>query len=78
MTGYALDNSWDEAKRRLALLELYLDPKTKRRTMRSVWRGVGVARRLGLAAQSLYGSASKSERRERLSRRISIQGCSKN
>jgi SAM-dependent methyltransferase len=33
MTGYALDNSWDKARRRLALLELYLDPKTKRRAL---------------------------------------------
>ena len=33
MTGYALDNSWDKAKRRLALLEFYLDPKTKRRAL---------------------------------------------
>ena len=31
MSGYALDNSWDRAKRRLALLEYFLDPKTKRR-----------------------------------------------
>ena len=31
MSGYALDNSWDKAKRRLALLEFYLDPMTKRR-----------------------------------------------
>jgi SAM-dependent methyltransferase len=31
MAGYALDNSWDRAKRRLALLEQYLDPMTKRR-----------------------------------------------
>ena len=31
MSGYALDNSWDKAKRRLALLEHFLDPKTKRR-----------------------------------------------
>ena len=31
MTGYALDNSWDRAKRRLSLLEQYLDPITKRR-----------------------------------------------
>jgi 2-polyprenyl-3-methyl-5-hydroxy-6-metoxy-1,4-benzoquinol methylase len=31
MSGYALDNSWDRAKRRLALLESFLDPKTKRR-----------------------------------------------
>ena len=33
MTGYALDNSWSKAKRRLALLEFYLDPKTKRRAL---------------------------------------------
>ncbi len=26
MSGYALDNSWDGKKRRLALLEFYLDP----------------------------------------------------
>src|SRR5690242_14028351 len=31
MSGYALDNSWDRAKRRVALLENFLDPKTKRR-----------------------------------------------
>src|SRR5262249_1533795 len=31
MTSYALDNSWDRARRRLALLEQYLDPMTKRR-----------------------------------------------
>jgi SAM-dependent methyltransferase len=31
MSGYALDNSWEKAKRRLALLEQYLDPMTKRR-----------------------------------------------
>jgi SAM-dependent methyltransferase len=31
MTGYALDNSWDRAKRRLARLEEYLDPFTQRR-----------------------------------------------
>lgn len=31
MTGYALDNSWEQAKRRLYLLEQYLDPMTKRR-----------------------------------------------
>jgi SAM-dependent methyltransferase len=31
MSGYALDNSWEKAKRRLALLEHYLDPMTKRR-----------------------------------------------
>ena len=30
-TGYALDNSWQNAKRRLELLEQYLDPITKRR-----------------------------------------------
>jgi SAM-dependent methyltransferase len=33
MAGYALDNSWSKAKRRLALLEFYLDPKTKRRAL---------------------------------------------
>ncbi len=33
MTGYALDNSWDKARRRLTLLEFYLDPKTKRRAL---------------------------------------------
>lgn len=31
MPGYALDNSWDRAKRRLALLEQLLDPMTQRR-----------------------------------------------
>jgi SAM-dependent methyltransferase len=31
MTGYALDNSWSQAKRRLSLLEHYLDPMTRRR-----------------------------------------------
>jgi 2-polyprenyl-3-methyl-5-hydroxy-6-metoxy-1,4-benzoquinol methylase len=31
MTGYALENSWDRAKRRLARLEEYLDPFTQRR-----------------------------------------------
>ena len=31
MANYALDNSWDHAKRRLALLEQYLDPITRRR-----------------------------------------------
>ncbi len=31
MSGYALDNSWDRAKRRLALLEHHLDPMTRRR-----------------------------------------------
>jgi SAM-dependent methyltransferase len=31
MAEYALDNSWDHAKRRLSLLEQYLDPITKRR-----------------------------------------------
>jgi SAM-dependent methyltransferase len=30
-TGYALDNSWQNAKRRLELLEQYLDPITRRR-----------------------------------------------
>jgi SAM-dependent methyltransferase len=36
-TGYALDNSWQNAKRRLELLEQYLDPITKRRII-----GLGV------------------------------------
>lgn len=31
MANYALDNSWDKARRRLSLLEQYLDPMTKRR-----------------------------------------------
>lgn len=31
--GYALDNSWDRARRRLSLLEQYLDPMTKRRML---------------------------------------------
>ena len=31
MAGYALDNSWDRARRRLSLLEEHLDPMTKRR-----------------------------------------------
>jgi SAM-dependent methyltransferase len=31
MADYALDNSWDRAKRRLSLSEQYLDPMTKRR-----------------------------------------------
>ncbi len=31
MADYALDNSWDRARRRLSLLEQYLDPMTKRR-----------------------------------------------
>lgn len=34
MTDYALDNSWDRAKRRLARLEEYLDPLTQRRMMK--------------------------------------------
>jgi precorrin-6B methylase 2 len=29
--GYALDNSWGRARRRLSLLEHYLDPMTRRR-----------------------------------------------
>jgi len=33
MAGYARDNSWEKAKRRLALLEYYLDPKTKRQAL---------------------------------------------
>jgi ubiE/COQ5 methyltransferase family len=39
VSGYALDNSWDRAKRRLALLEHFLDPKTKRHM-----QALGVAR----------------------------------
>lgn len=31
MSGYALDNSWSQANRRLALLEHLLDPMTRRR-----------------------------------------------
>ncbi|GAB4065478.1 methyltransferase domain-containing protein [Ancylobacter sonchi] len=31
MTGYALDNSWAKAERRLSLLEQHLDPMTQRR-----------------------------------------------
>jgi SAM-dependent methyltransferase len=31
MSGYALDNSWTSARRRLSLLEHYLDPMTRRR-----------------------------------------------
>lgn len=34
MSGYALDNSWDRASRRLALLEHLLDPITQRRLAR--------------------------------------------
>lgn len=34
MSGYALDNSWDRASRRLALLEQLLDPITQRRLTR--------------------------------------------
>jgi SAM-dependent methyltransferase len=40
MAGYALDNSWDWAKRRLSLLEQCLDPITKRRmTMLGIHEG---------------------------------------
>ena len=40
MAGYALDNSWDKAKRRLSLLEQCLDPMTKRRmTMLGIGQG---------------------------------------
>lgn len=42
MPEYALDNSWEKAKRRLSLLEHYLDPMTRRRTtalgLREGWR----------------------------------------
>jgi SAM-dependent methyltransferase len=41
MAGYALDNSWDRARRRLSLLEQHLDPMTKRRmTMLGVHHGM--------------------------------------
>ena len=40
MAGYALDNSWDRARRRLARLEQYLDPMTQRR-MASLGVGPG-------------------------------------
>jgi len=40
MAGYALDNSWDRAERRLSLLEQCLDPMTKRRiTMLGIRQG---------------------------------------
>ena len=40
MAGYALDNSWHMAKRRLSLLEQHLDPMTKRRmTMLGIRHG---------------------------------------
>lgn len=54
MSGYALDNSWDRARRRLALLEHYLDPMTKRRmTALGVgqgWRCLEVAAGAGSVA----------------------------
>jgi len=31
MAGYTLDNAWEQAKRRLSLLEQHLDPMTRRR-----------------------------------------------
>ena len=41
MSDYALDNSWRMAKRRLSLLENYLDPMTKRRlTMLGIGHGL--------------------------------------
>jgi hypothetical protein len=41
MASYALDNSWDRARRRLSLLEQHLDPMTKRRmTMLGIRSGM--------------------------------------
>ena len=55
MSGYALDNSWEHANRRLALLEQMLDPMTQRRIkMLGVGQG---ARCLEVAAGS--GSIAK-------------------
>lgn len=42
VTGYSLDNTWDHAGRRLALLESQLDPITHRRLGAT---GIGVGRR---------------------------------
>jgi hypothetical protein len=33
MAKYALDNAWERARRRLALLEQHLDPMTQRRPL---------------------------------------------
>jgi ubiquinone/menaquinone biosynthesis C-methylase UbiE len=45
--GYALDNSWDLAQRRLSLLEQYLDPMTRRRMsalgLREGWQCLEIA-----------------------------------
>jgi ubiquinone/menaquinone biosynthesis C-methylase UbiE len=45
--GYALDNSWDRARRRLSLLEQYLDPMTRRRMsalgLREGWQCLEIA-----------------------------------
>ncbi|HKR47847.1 MAG TPA: class I SAM-dependent methyltransferase [Paraburkholderia sp.] len=55
MSGYALDNSWEHANRRLTLLERMLDPMTQRRiTLLGVSQG---ARCLEVAAGS--GSIAK-------------------
>ena len=41
MSEYRLDNSWSMARRRLSLLEEYLDPMTKRRlTMLGIGHGL--------------------------------------
>jgi ubiquinone/menaquinone biosynthesis C-methylase UbiE len=54
MTDYALDNSWDRARRRLSLLEQYLDPMTKRRMsalgIRQGWRCLEVGAGSGSVA----------------------------
>lgn len=42
MTTYALDNAWEHARRRLALLEQHLDPMTQRRIRRL---GIGAGAR---------------------------------
>ena len=40
MANYALDNAWEQARRRLALLEQHLDPMTYQRlTALGVSRG---------------------------------------
>lgn len=40
MSEYALDNSWGMAKRRLSLLENYLDPMTRRLSMLGIGHGL--------------------------------------
>ena len=59
MANYALDNSWDHAKRRLALLEQYLDPITRRRIdglgLQQGWRCLEVGAGGGSVAVWLCG-----------------------